>query len=176
MLRCGKYRGQAFVKVAEDDRDYCGWILRESDDGIKKLPRDLNSFARYLREHHGGVLCVGRHKGKYFDEAIRDDPDYCFGWVASLADPGPALKAFAKYVAEQSATSRPSTTTPPKKRQRKESQGTCTICYSEPIDCVLVPCGHLCCCYDCALIVDDSDNRCPICRQDIAIIQKIYSA
>ena len=174
MLRCGKYAGRSFLDVALEDTDYCAWTLRACNDG-KKLPRDLRAFARYLREHHGGVLCVGKHKGKYFDEAIHDDPGYC-EWAASLDDPGPALKKFVTYVREQKHTAESATETPTKKRRRRKgsTDGSCTICYTEKIDCVIVPCGHMCMCFQCAEIVDDADNRCPICRQSIALLQKTF--
>jgi len=176
MLRCGKYTGHSFEHVASVDTDYCAWALRTSID-VKKLPGNLRSFARYLRDNHGGVLCVGRHKGKFYNQVFSDE-GYC-DWVASLKDPGPGMKSFAKYVVEQRGAARPSTTTetpPPKRRREEVASPTCTICYSESIDCVFIPCGHLTCCLRCARLVDSDDNRCPICRQSIGMIQKIFVA
>ena len=191
MIRCGKYTGRSFEHVAAEDRDYCGWILRASDDG-KRLPRDLNSFGKFLREHHGGVLCVGkfRQQHTFFDEVVREDPGYC-DWVSSLEDPGPGLKSFAKYLQEQrraaettestetagtTATTRTTKTpSPPPKRRRKEPAAqTCSVCYTKPVECAFVPCGHVSCCLRCARLVDDADGRYPICRQEIAMVQRIF--
>jgi len=199
MIRCGKYTGRSFEHVAAEDRDYCGWILRASDDG-KRLPRDLNSFGKFLREHHGGVLCVGkfRQQHTFFDEVVREDPGYC-EWVSELDDPGPGLKGFAKYLKEQRSAAESSsiettestetagtaetatrttetTPSPPPKRRRKEPAAaqTCSVCYTKPVECAFVPCGHASCCLRCARLVDDADGRCPICRQEIAMTQRIF--
>ncbi len=42
----------------------------------------------------------------------------------------------------------------------------------KPIDCVIVPCGHLACCPRCARLVDATGQRRPTCGQDIAMIQR----
>ncbi|XP_034038652.1 mitochondrial ubiquitin ligase activator of nfkb 1-A [Thalassophryne amazonica] len=42
----------------------------------------------------------------------------------------------------------------------------CVICLSEPRDCVLLNCGHLCCCISCFQAFPQP--RCPICRQTIS--------
>ncbi|CAM9538208.1 unnamed protein product [Ectocarpus sp. 12 AP-2014] len=47
----------------------------------------------------------------------------------------------------------------------------CVVCLERPINCTLVPCGHLCCCFDlCAAVVE----QCPICRADIQQRIKTY--
>jgi len=46
----------------------------------------------------------------------------------------------------------------------------CKICVDQSMDCVLVPCGHLCICMQCAIQV----TQCPICRSQILNRQKIY--
>ena len=176
MLRCGKYTGHSFEHVAAEDANYCEWILRASDDG-KRLPRDLNSFSKYLREHHGGVLCVGKFKHTFFDEVVREGPGYC-DWVRSLEDPGLGLKRFAEYFKEQERTAETTETagsaktttritetpSPPPKRRRREPPAaqTCSVCYTKPVECALIPCGHASCCLRCARLVDDADGRCPI--------------
>lgn len=51
----------------------------------------------------------------------------------------------------------------------------CTICFEKPTDCVLYTCGHMCLCYECALdIKRRQGSTCPICRQPIKDIIKIY--
>ena len=72
------------MHVAAENKNYCGWILRASEDS-KRLPRDLHAFSKYLRKHHGGVLCIGKFKNRhtYFDQVVREDQGYC-DWVLSL--------------------------------------------------------------------------------------------
>jgi len=55
------------------------------------------------------------------------------------------------------------------------SSNECAVCLERPPDCVLYMCGHMCMCYRCALGIHQSaDASCPICRQPIIDIIKIY--
>jgi len=52
---------------------------------------------------------------------------------------------------------------------------TCKVCMERQIDCVLMPCGHLCCCTDCAT---DMRKRgialCPICSKPASSSIKVF--
>lgn len=50
-------------------------------------------------------------------------------------------------------------------------QKKCSVCLEEERNIVFVPCGHMCCCDYCA---KRCGNICPVCRQPVALIQKIY--
>ncbi|XP_067935821.1 protein neuralized-like [Watersipora subatra] len=53
----------------------------------------------------------------------------------------------------------------------------CTVCFDKPCNCVIYTCGHMCMCYECALSVKAStDPLCPICRQDIKDVIRIYKS
>lgn len=53
----------------------------------------------------------------------------------------------------------------------------CTVCFERACDSVLYTCGHMCMCYQCAQQVKNSnDPLCPICRQEIKDIIKIYKS
>ena len=43
----------------------------------------------------------------------------------------------------------------------------CSICMSNKADCLLIPCGHHCCCSGCAEELRKRRQPCPICRADI---------
>jgi hypothetical protein len=63
-----------------------------------------------------------------------------------------------------------------KKKSRKSKnldglEGTCKICFERPIDMVILPCGHLVVCANCADTVKD---LCPLCRQPITSVVKTY--
>lgn len=57
------------------------------------------------------------------------------------------------------------------------SASECSVCLEQPVDCVLYTCGHMCMCYDCAVGVHRASidgGSCPICRQAIKDVIKIY--
>ena len=66
----GSSRSKRLEDVAAIDRGYCAWVLR--DKGLL-----LHSFHKYLNKAHGGILNVGQHKGRYFDEVLEGAPAYC---------------------------------------------------------------------------------------------------
>ncbi|KAM3605398.1 uncharacterized protein V6R79_024889 [Siganus canaliculatus] len=51
-------------------------------------------------------------------------------------------------------------------------ENACVICLSQPRDCILLDCGHVCCCYSCYQALPQP--RCPICRQDISRVVPVY--
>lgn len=48
---------------------------------------------------------------------------------------------------------------------------TCKICLINKIQLVLLPCGHLCSCRECAV---SSDSKCPICKKSIEAYIGVY--
>ena len=68
-IRHGKHRGNTFDEIADSDRDYCSWILR-----TPHLPTSLSCFASYLRSEYGGIVGVGRHRNKFYQEIFTEDP------------------------------------------------------------------------------------------------------
>lgn len=50
----------------------------------------------------------------------------------------------------------------------------CDICMFKINDCVIIPCGHANCCLDCIKIHMTQNNTCPICRQHIKGVYRIY--
>ena len=161
MLTVGKYRGAAFEEVAQRDRSYCAWVLREQ-------PHGLNKFYKYLVETHGGLLHIGKHKGKYFDEVMLEDVDYA-DWVLSLrGDPG-GFKQFIAYMVKNPPVDEP----PPSKRLRVDEE-TCKICFQEEVNTVLVPCGHIVAFSKCAERLQE--KPCPICKSGVCFVQKTFRA
>ncbi len=159
MLRCGKHGGRLFEDVAAADRSYCAWVLREKADG-KKLSRDLKAFAKFIIEEHGGVLEVGKHRGRFFDEVLRDDPEYA-DWAASLESPSKLMIHFQRYVKWQ------------RKRPREPGDDICSICMDNTIDSAFIPCGHQAACIECARRLH---GPCPICREAIADVLHTFLA
>ena len=56
-----------------------------------------------------------------------------------------------------------------------EERDECTVCYERAVNAALYTCGHLCMCYECAIQVKSrKGGLCPICRQEIKDVIKIY--
>ena len=169
MLRCGKYRGQTRDYVIEHDRSYCAWLLRARREK-QALPRDLDKFAAHLALQHGGILTVGIHKGKFYDEMLIKHADYC-DWAAELADPSDGMKSFAQYVLEQRRASTNEEEEGSKAGGAKE--GVCCICWTRKTTCAFVPCGHARFCRPCAMAVER--DGCPVCRAEINMVLDIFT-
>lgn len=48
---------------------------------------------------------------------------------------------------------------------------SCKICFTNELNCILLPCGHKCCCVECSININ---NKCPMCRNSVTQIQKIF--
>uniref|UniRef100_A0A8C1W0V6 RING-type E3 ubiquitin transferase n=1 Tax=Cyprinus carpio TaxID=7962 RepID=A0A8C1W0V6_CYPCA len=53
-------------------------------------------------------------------------------------------------------------------------ENVCVICLSNPRGCVLLDCGHVCCCFHCYQALPQP--ICPICRQNIKCVVPLYQA
>lgn len=53
-------------------------------------------------------------------------------------------------------------------------ENACVICLSNPRGCVLLDCGHVCCCYRCYEALPQPN--CPVCRQGIRRVVPLYQA
>lgn len=55
------------------------------------------------------------------------------------------------------------------------SENSCVICFEVEINSVIIPCGHLALCFDCASKVSKSSSPlCPICRKQITQIVQTF--
>eukprot|EP00049_Salpingoeca_infusionum_P024633 m.16486 g.16486 ORF g.16486 m.16486 type:complete len:330 (+) comp7092_c0_seq2:158-1147(+) len=50
----------------------------------------------------------------------------------------------------------------------------CAICLTNPKDCVCMPCMHVAMCVSCATELKKSNPRCPMCRNPVSEIKKIF--
>jgi hypothetical protein len=57
------------------------------------------------------------------------------------------------------------------KKKEYDEDGICKICMENPIDTVMVECGHQVICYTCSPLVG---SICPLCRQPIIRVMKTY--
>ena len=168
MPHLGKHRGRKFEDVAQSDRGYCAWVLRE-----KALP--LHGFYRCLINVHGGILNFGKHKGRFFDGVLDGAPEYC-DWALGLEGPSASLMLFIDYARvhhrKETVAQRPAQDPPHKKTRTNEK--ACVICFDRHINSAFVPCGHLVSCLPYASKFDG--KQCPMCKQQVAMVLKTYPA
>jgi len=56
-----------------------------------------------------------------------------------------------------------------------EDEKLCKICFANPENITLIPCGHVCMCSECAKIILAKPNaQCPICKATIQQTMRIY--
>lgn len=63
-------------------------------------------------------------------------------------------------------------TGPEASQDREHIENACVICLSQPRNCILLDCGHVCCCHSCYQALPH--RRCPICRQNISRVVPLY--
>ena len=172
VLKVGKYKGCKFEDAAQD-RGYCSWILQETS-----FSKPLAKFQAYLVKKHVGIVTVGKHKRKFYDEVLTDDPDYC-DWVTTLKEPT-FFAEFQQYLKDKKLSEEDGDK-PPSKKVKETTSPTnstdkCKICYDNIVGCVFIPCGHLACCLRCGLRCDRDSGACPICQQEITLVTQTFRA
>lgn len=65
-------------------------------------------------------------------------------------------------------------TSPTENKIQEDETHECTVCYEREVNSVLYKCGHVCMCFECAIHVKEKGALCPICRQTIHDVIKIY--
>ncbi|KAJ8535101.1 hypothetical protein ON010_g13635 [Phytophthora cinnamomi] len=77
------------------------------------------------------------------------------------------------------ASAPPATSSPPAKSTPAQGSGAqspdeCVICFDGPQEAVCVPCGHNAVCMDCAQELLDTTRLCPVCRQQVREVIRLY--
>lgn len=55
---------------------------------------------------------------------------------------------------------------------------SCVVCWQGPREIAFFPCGHTCCCHDCAARLQDESPtlHCPLCRERVEVYYRLYDA
>ncbi|XP_034559663.1 mitochondrial ubiquitin ligase activator of nfkb 1-A [Notolabrus celidotus] len=56
--------------------------------------------------------------------------------------------------------------------EEEPAENACVICLTQPRNCILLDCGHVCCCHSCCQALPQ--RRCPICRRDIVRVVPLF--
>eukprot|EP00808_Paulinella_micropora_P019380 g35662.t1 len=59
--------------------------------------------------------------------------------------------------------------------ERPAAPADCAVCMARPVEVVFAPCGHRCCCAECATELRQGGRPCPICRVKIeSVVQRVF--
>ena len=94
LLKQGKHIGRTFEEVCQTDRPYIDWVFREEKSG--ELSPNLAALVAYVRQKYGGLMTLGKHRGRYFSELLEQDPLYA-DWAMNVSCPGDPLRSFGDY-------------------------------------------------------------------------------
>jgi hypothetical protein len=109
---------------------------------------------------------------KSFASYFTENP---FGWKWELNDwrvSQPLLKTDLKVLKEPP---KPSEVKPEPQSQPQivlDDKDLCKICMENPVECAIVECGHTCLCLTCAAPL----KQCPVCRQPIVKVLKLFKS
>lgn len=59
---------------------------------------------------------------------------------------------------------------------RRTLEQQCSACFNAEINCIVMPCGHRCCCVDCGNSRKGSSGGCPFCSEEVEDVIRIYQA
>ena len=160
-MHIGKHKGKTFSEIAEIDKPYTAWVLRDNT-----LPGSFRKFAKYLQANHGGILEVGKHKMKFFDVIVQTDPDDC-EWALRLKQPSDTFKKFVEYLRDAFDDEQPA-------KKKSKTDNVCNICCAAEMKTVFVPCGHIVACVTCGFKFEG--GPCPICKKHVCMTVQTYVA
>jgi len=80
----------------------------------------------------------------------------------------------SRPVTQQAEQARSNSTPPKPEVQPQDTQTDCIVCMDSKSNTVLLPCGHLGVCIECANALKTSTQTCPVCRQKIVSVQRVY--
>lgn len=56
-----------------------------------------------------------------------------------------------------------------------DAEKACVVCLTNEKTIGFIPCGHICCCPDCARNLGDKP-KCPVCRAEVTLMNKMFSS
>ena len=118
------------------------------------------------------TMDVRSHQGRSYPAVSRDAQELSLARKALLA-----MRAVIIDLRQQIATLSNQLRRTQYRMIELETRRICVICYEASIDTALVPCGHMCGCYDCLAFPGghwQGITPCPICRRHVTHVLRIY--
>jgi len=147
--------------------------LDEEDEEDEVDTDDQDDDSDHSRERRDRIVSRGR-------DAVRVASGRRHHWQPSAAhqmEPIPvAVLGGAEYEGEYVVGGGAHRTHEAVQGMKPSGDDNCIICLTAPKNAVLVPCGHQSMCHDCALkwLFANRNRQCPICRQRVKRVQKIF--
>lgn len=88
-------------------------------------------------------------------------------WGKSPSVQSKSRKASGRKVTKKMATSGGT------EKQDRRGNGVCSICFDNPKNGAIIPCGH-CLCYECGSMMKERRGECPFCNRKIESVFKIF--
>eukprot|EP00808_Paulinella_micropora_P010575 g72662.t1 len=144
------------------------WSEEEVADWVGSL--EQGRFAQLVacfRENgiDGKELAALENMTNLTDCGVKRMPDRRALWVhlQPLLGLDAAGRSDSKEVAPQAIPERPA------------APVDCAVCMDRPVEVVFAPCGHRCCCAECATELRQGGQSCPICRVKIeSVVQRVF--
>ncbi|CAF3660839.1 unnamed protein product [Rotaria sp. Silwood1] len=91
----------------------------------------------------------------------------------SLVRKSPSLKS-SSSLSQNSVTEKQSTASVSSSNDDRD-RFNCSICFERTIQCILIPCKHMCACAECSQIIKEKlKSHCPICRQKFTEVWNVF--
>ncbi|ETO78926.1 hypothetical protein F444_06277 [Phytophthora nicotianae P1976] len=87
---------------------------------------------------------------------------------------GPDGVEIVQLLRDDATTSTPPVKSAPAHSTVTQHTNECVICFDGPQEAVCVPCGHNAVCMDCAQELLDTTRLCPVCRQQVREVIRLY--
>ncbi|KAJ8927929.1 hypothetical protein NQ314_019559 [Rhamnusium bicolor] len=159
-------------------------ILNKLPKGLSEAQRNIDPALAQTLLINGVIHCLpflAKLTQHQYDTRNITEADLVEAGVFNRIDRSHILDAFQMYEKEKLLSSDNCTASAPPLPVEEASApvlqnlttintSECVICLENECQIVFVPCGHLCCCFQCSTSV----GECPLCRTDIERKIKIY--
>jgi len=123
-------------------------LLVEAPSALKLTDADLHGSSFAVSQNEEKVLSVSNHLANHVKSGVA------------------LIVHIAKYNVQESELSR--------MLAHQEDDKKCCICLVTDKDALFLPCRHICCCYECGQEQKNSTALCPLCRNRVTDIMKVF--
>ncbi|XP_064461051.1 protein neuralized-like isoform X2 [Ornithodoros turicata] len=154
------------------------WVVKKNVVASPNMGDEIS----FVINDEGMVLCSVNNK--HYDTIMYVDATQKFymffdiaGCVTELKLLGTSKEGPVKTSVQEELPTAECGPTQPDSAQQQEEDTDCKICFENPIESAFCNCGHSMTCHDCGMkLFKSRDPQCPMCRQPIVNVIKIFRA